>query len=127
MRKGSIIALVFGIILLVLGLALSVSGAWISTPHSAVYHYGHGAFTYSMRYMTFASPSCGPALTSFGHLSFDAGLVLMVIFAIIQISGHKEDKKLAEKEKKADFESMKRAKAEAVDAEVHTDTENKEE
>ncbi len=126
MRKGSVIALVFGIILLVAGLALTTGGAWLSAPHSAVYHYGHGGFQYSMRYMV-ASPSSGTALTSFGHLAFDSGLVLMVVFAILQVANHKDEKKIAEKEKKADFESMKKAKAEAVDAEIHEETEKGEE
>ena len=125
MRKGSVVALVFGIILLVAGIALVGAGAWLDAPHSAVYHYGHGAFMYSARY-TVASPGSGSALSSFGHLSFDAGLVLMVIFVILQINDHKEGKVTAEKARKADISEMKKAKAEAVDAEVHPETENKE-
>ena len=120
MRKGSVIALVFSIVLLVVGLALTVTGAWMSAPHSAVYHYGHGVFAYSMRY-AIASPSAGSAYTSFGHLFFDAGLVLMVIFAVLQVNGHKEEKIISDKEKKADFISMKKAKEEAVEATVHTE------
>ncbi len=122
MRKGSVIALVCAIVLIVVGLALSVAGAYIAAPHSAVYHYGHGGLMYSMRYTTMAVPSCGSVYTSFGHLAFNAGLVLMVIFAVLQVGGHKEkekDRELDEKERKADRESMKRAKAEAVDATVH--------
>ena len=112
MKKSSIITLVFAILLIVVGLALSVTGAY------AVYNYGHGYFSYSMRYVI-ASPNSGTVLSSFGHLAFNAGLVLMVIFAVLQVSDHKDEKKLDEKEKKADAADLKKAKAEAVDVEAH--------
>ena len=118
MKKSSIITLVFAILLIVVGLALSVTGAYFAVPHHAVYNYGHGYFSYSMRYVI-ASPNSGTVLSSFGHLAFNAGLVLMVIFAVLQVSDHKDEKKLDEKEKKADAADLKKAKAEAVDVEAH--------
>ena len=118
MKKSSIVSLVFAIILIVVGILLTSAGAYIGSPQSAVYNYGNGHFAYSMRYVV-ASPYSGTALSSFGHLSFDAGLVLMVIFVILQVNSHKDEKKLDEKARKADAEDMKRAKAEAVDVEAH--------
>lgn len=78
-----------------------------------------------MRY-TIASSGSGSIFTSFGHLAFDAGLFLMIIFAILQLGSHKEEKIISEKEKKADFASMKKAKEDAVDATVHQETDNTE-
>ena len=124
MKKSSVITLIFGILLLVIGLALTVGDAYMTVPH-AYYHHGPGYFMYSMRYTVPATYS-GTAMASFGHLVFDSGLVMMVIFTILQVHNHKEEKNLDDKAKKADFESMKKAKAEAVDAEVHEADSSKE-
>ena len=119
MRKSSVITLVLGIVLLILGILMVAGGSVMSAPHSAVYHYGHGMMMYSMRY-SYALPGSGDALVSFGHLVFDSGLILMVIFALLQVADKRKDnKKTEEKEKKANNAYMKNAKAEAVDATVH--------
>lgn len=118
MKKSAVITLVFSIILLVLGIAMVGAGSYLEAPHSAYYHYGHGAFTYSMRY-SIAVPGRGEALSSFGHLSFDAGLVLMVIFAIIQTGSHRDREMGKEKAKTADRIEMQKAKENAADATFH--------
>ena len=51
----------------------------------------------------------------------------MVIFAVIQVNGHKEEKIISDKKKRAYFISMKKAKEEAVDATVHTEPEESKE
>ena len=120
MRKGSVITLVLGIVLVVLGILMVAGGAAIDAPHSAVYNYGHGFMLYSMRY-SYSMQGYGNAFVSFGHLVFDGGLALMVIFTVLQVADHmkEKDKKNAEKKENDDLSSMKKAKAEAVDATVH--------
>ena len=116
MKKGALATMIIGIVLLVLGLGLSLGGAYLAAPHSVMHNYGHGPFVYTMRY-TVSTPGAGGAYGEIGHLLFDAGLAMMVIFAVLQVHGRKED--LSEKERKADKADMHRTASEAVDATVH--------
>ncbi len=118
MKKSHIVILAFSILLLVLGLGMTVCGALSGAPHAYSYHHGPGFWYYSVRYdSTLPDPSAS-AYTSFGHLAFDAGLVLMVIFVILRHSS-RNDEELRGKERKAERIDAARARAEAVDAEVH--------
>ncbi len=117
MKKSAVITLIFSIILIIAGIGLVAAGSAVSAPHAVYHHYGHSFFSYSLSYSS-AAAATGTALADFGHLSFDAGLMLMVVFAIIQISSSK-DRKAEEKTIKAERASMKKAKEEAVDATVH--------
>ena len=117
MKKSAVITLIFSIILIILGIGLVAAGSAVSAPHAVYHHYGHSYFSYSLSYSS-ANVVTGTALADFGHLSFDAGLMLMVVFAVIQISSSK-DRKAEEKTIKAEKASMKKAREEAMDATVH--------
>lgn len=124
MRKSSVIMLVISIILLVLGAGLVIYGVYLSVPHSSVYTYGGGHFSYSYRAVWSGPAGAGIPYTEFGRIIFDAGLLCMAVFVILQV--HKpHDRELEEKEKKAERVEAQKARSEAQDASFH-DAETKE-
>ena len=117
MKKGALAVLIVSIVLLIGGLLMIGCGV-SDGPHTYYHHDGGSFYYYSVRYSAdFGSGD--DALTHFGHAVFNSGLVMMVIFAIMQIhDGH--DRTLAEKERKADRIDAAKAKAEADDARTET-------
>ena len=118
MRKSAIVTLVLSILLILLGLGLVVYSVYIDMPHPQVYSYsGHGySYTYSVRYMQSGSGYISRAYSSFGKLSFDAGLILMAIFVILMVTG--DGKKAERKAHPVNKENLAKAAAKAEDAKV---------
>lgn len=118
MRKSALAALVISIALLIAGLVMI--GCGVADSHHAYYHEdGNGFYYYSVRYTSDFTAGAGNALTHFGHAVFDSGLVLMVIFALMQIRDRK-DSDLKAKERAADRIDAEKARAEAADAKTET-------
>lgn len=118
MRKSAVIMLVVSIILLIAGIGLVSYGVYLNMPHSSVYSYGNGHFSYSYRAVWAGPAGAGIPFTEFGRIVFDAGLLSMAIFVILLV--HKpQDKELKEKERKIDRMEAEKAKADAEDAVVH--------
>ncbi len=114
MKKSALAALIASIILIVLGLVMVFYGVYIDSPHTYYYH-DDGIIRYYSYRATF-SFGAGDSYSDIGHLFFNTGLFLMILFAILQHSG--KDKGLEDKAKKAEAEDFRRAKEAAVDAEA---------
>lgn len=121
MKKSAVIVLILSILFLVFGAGLVIYGVSAGAPHSYVYHSGAGFISYAARY-TVSSPAAGTGYISIGHLFFDAGLVLMVIFVILT-HYEKKDGELKKRERRASEAEARKAKAEAVDVTVHEEGE----
>lgn len=117
MKKSALAVLIISIILLIAGLVMI--GCGVADVHHAYYHHDGGFYYYSYRYTYNLLPAEGNALAHFGHAVFNSGLVMMVIFAILQVHDRK-DKTLKEKEHKANMADAEKAKAEAEDAKAET-------
>ncbi len=125
MRKSAIAMLVISIILLIAGIGLVSYGIYLNVPHSTVYSYGNGHFSYSYRAVWSSQSVSGVPFTEAGRLLFDAGLLSMAVFVILLV--HKpEDRVLKEKEKKANGIEREKAKQSAEDAVVHDPAETAE-
>ena len=123
MSKSAIVTLVLSILLILLGLGLVVYSVYIDMPHPQVYSYsGHGySYTYSVRYMQSGSGYISRAYSSFGKLSFDAGLILMAIFVILMVTG--DGKKAERKAHPVNKENLAKAAAKAEDATLKAELE----
>ena len=118
MKKSALVTLIIAIVLIVLGIGLSVYGAFLGVPQSYYHHYDHGFISYHVRYIS-PSMGSGSVARDFGHMIFNGGLVALAISFILNIHKEKEDPETKKREAEADRREAVKARAEAVDATVH--------